>query len=199
MGSVLYSYWLPKLLMGIDITALSKDKNPGAYNAFQFANSKIGAICLALDILKGFIPIFLAGCYLDVARMWFALVIAAPVIGHAFSPWAHCKGGKAIAVTFGVLLGMYRYSLSFLFLALLLLFLTFILQIQPHGLRMIVSMSIYALLCILFPTIPSVSVGGCIAAVVVIFKHIYRCAKEPMNIRLLPYSKLMEFLRKQQR
>ncbi len=199
MGSVLYSYWLPKLLMGIDITALSKDKNPGAFNAFQFANSKIGSICLILDILKGFIPIFLAGQYLDVTRMWFALVIASPVIGHAFSPWAHCKGGKAIAVTFGVLLGMYRYSMSFLFLALLLLFLTFILQIQPHSQRVIVSMVLFALLCILFPTIPSVSVGGCIAAAVVIFKHLYRRTKEPVYIRLLPYSKLMEFFKKQQR
>ena len=145
MGSVLYSYLLPKLLMGIDITALSRDKNPGAFNAFQFANSIIGSICLAMDILKGFIPIYLASRTLDVTRMWFALVIAAPVLGHAFSPWARCKGGKAIAVTFGVLLGMYRYSMSFLFLALLLIFLTFVLQIQPHSLRMIVSMAIFAL------------------------------------------------------
>lgn len=199
MGSVLYSYWLPKLLMGIDITALSKDKNPGAFNAFQFANSKIGSICLILDILKGFLPIFLAGQHLDVTRMWFALVIASPVIGHAFSPWAHCKGGKAIAVTFGVLLGMYRYSMSFLFLALLFLFLTFILQIQPHSQRVIVSMLLFALLCILLPTIPSVSVGGCIAAAVVIFKHLYRQAKEPIYIRLLPYSKLMELVKRQHR
>lgn len=199
MGSVLYSYLLPKLLMGIDITALSKDKNPGAFNAFELANSKIGSICLAMDILKGFIPIYLAGRSLDVTRMWFALVIAAPVLGHAFSPWARCKGGKAIAVTFGVLLGMYRYSMAFLFLALLLLFLTFVLQVQPHSLRMVVSMIIFALLCIFFPTIPSVSVGACITALVVIFRHIYHHVKEPVNIRLLPYSKLMELLRRQQR
>lgn len=196
MGSVLYSSWLPKLLMGIDITALSKDKNPGAFNAFQYANKRMGSLCLALDILKGFVPIYLAGRYLDVGNMWFALVIAAPVLGHAFSPWAHCKGGKAIAVTFGVLLGMYQYSLSFLFLALLLLFLTFIIQVQPHSLRMIISMSIYALLCIFYPTIPSVSVGGCIAAVVVILKHLLHSVKEPMNIRLLPYDKLMKLLEK---
>ena len=76
MGSVLYSYLLPKLLMGIDITALSKDKNPGAFNAFELANSKIGSICLAMDILKGFIPIYLAGRSLDpqgpASRRWWS-------------------------------------------------------------------------------------------------------------------------------
>ena len=37
---------------------------------------------------------------------WFAAVMAAPVLGHAYSVYHRGRGGKAIAVSFGVLLGL---------------------------------------------------------------------------------------------
>ena len=35
-GSILYAYWIPKILFQKDICALSPDGNPGTANAFVY-------------------------------------------------------------------------------------------------------------------------------------------------------------------
>ena len=60
LGSMMFSQWIPKLLAGKDICKESVDNNPGAFNAFKHSGKKIGTLCLALDLLKGFVPVLLA-------------------------------------------------------------------------------------------------------------------------------------------
>ena len=102
-GSVLYSYLLPKALKGIDITAESPDGNPGTANAFTCAGIPIGILVLCMELLKGYLPVHLALREVNPARWSFALILAAPVFGHACPFFQPQKGGKAIAVSFGVL------------------------------------------------------------------------------------------------
>lgn len=59
-GSVLYSYEIPKVFCGIDICARGKDHNPGTANVFRYAGPLPGAVCVALDLLKGFLPVAIA-------------------------------------------------------------------------------------------------------------------------------------------
>ena len=66
LGSILFSYDLPKLLRHTDITLNSDDKNPGAANAFKNAGIPIGILCLICDMFKGFAPVFVASRYIDV-------------------------------------------------------------------------------------------------------------------------------------
>ena len=59
-GSVLYSRYLPKILKGVDIVALSEDHNPGTANVMKYAGVQIGILCLLCDLAKGFVPVFVA-------------------------------------------------------------------------------------------------------------------------------------------
>lgn len=109
-GSMMFSAWLTKL-RGREIREYG-DGNPGAMNAFKAGGPAIGIPALLLDFLKGAVPVGLARWALgDVGRIvvngwWLIPVAIAPVLGHAFSPWRCFRGGKAVAVTFGVWCGL---------------------------------------------------------------------------------------------
>ena len=134
-GSILYSYLLPKALKGIDITAESPDGNPGTANAFTCAGIPIGILVLCMELLKGYLPVHLALREVNPARWSFALILAAPVFGHACPFLQPQKGGKAIAVSFGVLLGLVPFWLPVLSLAALYLIFSLVIVIEPHFYR----------------------------------------------------------------
>ena len=71
LGGVMFSRALPKLLTGKDVCALRADKNPGAANVFAVCGVPMGLLCLALDMLKAYLPVSLAAQYLDTQSVWF--------------------------------------------------------------------------------------------------------------------------------
>lgn len=99
-GSLMFSYWLG-LLADRDVRQVG-DGNPGGINLWKAAGAKIGVVGIALDFAKGYAPVLAAmsAGFRDGHEM--ALIAAAPVAGHLFSPFLKFKGGKGIAVTFGV-------------------------------------------------------------------------------------------------
>ena len=107
-GSVLYSYLIPKYFCHVDVRTVNEDQNPGAFNAFSVAGPRIGLLCVLCDIGKGFLPVFLAAhsSAVSMSSWIFALILLAPVAGHAWPFLQPAKGGKAISVSFGVLLGL---------------------------------------------------------------------------------------------
>ena len=80
LGGVMFSRALPKLLTGKDVCALRADKNPGAANVFAVCGVPMGLLCLALDMLKAYLPVSLAAQYLDTQSVWFALAL--PAVDH---------------------------------------------------------------------------------------------------------------------
>ncbi|MCC3376825.1 glycerol-3-phosphate acyltransferase [Cohnella sp. REN36] len=99
-GSLMFSYALGKLVRR-NLREVG-DGNPGGLNLWRAAGMPLGLAGIALDFLKGYLPVLL---FLgSPAAHGYALVpvALAPVLGHAFSPFLKGKGGKAIAVTFGV-------------------------------------------------------------------------------------------------
>ncbi len=146
LGGVLFSYHLPKLLKGVDVCALSPDHNPGTVNAFRYAGVPVGALCLLCDLGKGFLPVFLSMRLLNPERLWFALIIAAPVLGHAAAPLYRRQGGKAIAAAFGALLGLLPESFLVFVLAALYLFFSLIWVIRPHERRTVVTFGLFSVL-----------------------------------------------------
>ena len=149
LGGVLFSYHLPKILKGVDVCAVSPDHNPGTVNAFRYGGTPVGILCLLCDLAKGFVPVFWAMRVLDPRSPWFALVIAAPALGHALAPLYHRRGGKAIAATFGALLGLVPASCLVAVLAALYLFFSLIWVIQPHERRTVVVFALFAVLAAL--------------------------------------------------
>ena len=104
-GSILYAYLLPKYICHIDIMKDSHDHNPGTFNAFALAGTQVGILVIALELLKGFLPVWLGSHILDTRRWMFAFVLCAPVAGHAFPLFYPKRGGKAIAVSFWGIIG----------------------------------------------------------------------------------------------
>ena len=103
-GSLMFSFWLGKL-KGFDIRNYG-DGNPGAVNAFKAGGWFIGILSLLLDYLKGFLPVLFIVQNLSINDMRLVPIAIGPVLGHAFSPFLKFRGGKSIAVTFGVWSGL---------------------------------------------------------------------------------------------
>lgn len=176
LGGVLFSYHLPKLLKGIDVRALSPDHNPGTVNAFKYAGWPVGALCLLCDLMKGFLPVFLAMRVLDFQSPWFALIIAAPVLGHAAAPLYRGRGGKAIAASFGALLGLLPVSFLVFLLAALYLFFSLVWIIYPHERRTVAVFSLFSLFsaaAALYTGRWSFSLGALLLSAVVIWKNLH--------------------------
>ena len=92
-------------LRGVDVQTESEDGNPGTFNAFACGGAFCGILVLLADLGKGALPVALCARDLGMDSWMFALVMAAPVFGHAHSLFQKGHGGKAIAVSFGVLIG----------------------------------------------------------------------------------------------
>jgi len=77
--------------------------NPGATNAARALGKSTGVLVGLIDVLKGFIPTVLFSLWGpgigEVAGL-------AAVLGHIFSPFLGGKGGKGVATTLGVVLGV---------------------------------------------------------------------------------------------
>ena len=187
-GSVLFSYWLPKLLCGVDVLVQSEDRNPGTANAMKLAGVPVGTLCLVCDIAKGFVPVFLASLRLNEWNPLFGVVMAAPVLGHAFSPMLRGKGGKAIAVSFGVLLGVARLRPDLLVcLAVLFVFFSVVLVLKPHSFRSIATYGLFAAYALAAVRPSSLVIGVVTMAAVVIIKHILHGERAPWRMRFLPW------------
>ena len=186
-GSVLYAYLLPRLFRHIDIRKLAPDGNPGSANAFLYACIPVGMMSIVCELLKGALPVFAAARDLEISHWLFALVMAAPVAGHAFPLF--CKkhtGGKAIAVSFGVLLGLYPHLAPVLTLAVLYLLFSLVIIITPHFFRSVVTFTLFALCCLLGGRQPaSVTLGCFLLSLLVVSRHFARYQGEKPALQLL--------------
>ena len=110
-GSIPFSVWLGKLFLRADVRQFG-DGNPGATNVFRAGNNIIGLLALLLDISKGAIPVGLAYNNLGIRGIPMFLIAIAPILGHAFSPFLRFKGGKALAVSLGIWIGLTIWKAS---------------------------------------------------------------------------------------
>lgn len=183
-GSVLYAHLIPRLVKGVDVTEQSRDGNPGAANAFQLGGLWVGMLSLVMDLVKGMAPVYMAARMLDISHPGFCAVLAAPAIGHAFPLGRFRRGGKAIAVSFGVLLGILPTWQPLALLAGLYIFFSVIVVISPHLFRSILVFGLFAAGCVFCGLPWPVTAGCCMTAAVVIFKHFVRYQGEKPAVRL---------------
>lgn len=104
-GSLPFAVWIGKGLLRKDIQKYG-DANPGATNVLRAGGRGAAALALLLDFLKGAIPVGLAHFTAQLTGWSLIIVALAPALGHAFSPFLHFKGGKAVAVTGGIWCGL---------------------------------------------------------------------------------------------
>lgn len=120
-GSLMFSYWMG-LAIKKDLKQIG-DGNPGAFNLWHAAGSKLGLLGIFLDFMKGYLPLVLLIRLGWISGMAIVPVAIAPIFGHAFSPFLKGKGGKAIAVTFGVWSAVSGFEISLAYAIILAIFL----------------------------------------------------------------------------
>jgi len=103
-GSMPFGYWLVRVLKGVDIRTVGSG-NIGASNVWRTYGRGLGLTVMLLDVVKGFVPAFLATVY--VGHLAGALAGVAAMIGH----WRPLflgfqKGGKMVATCGGAFLGV---------------------------------------------------------------------------------------------
>lgn len=111
IGSIPTAYIFGRVLKGIDIRKQGSG-NVGATNALRVLGKKAGISVLIIDILKGFICVVLVGNII-LAKTGFLssenlriLLGLACVFGHNWTVFLNFKGGKGMAATLGILLGL---------------------------------------------------------------------------------------------
>lgn len=118
-GSLPFSVWLSRALARADVRRYG-DGNPGATNAFRAGGPVVGLLALVLDVSKAAAPVGWAYVTLGVRGPAIVLIATAALVGHAVSPFLGFRGGKALAVTLGVWIGLTLWRLSLPALALVL-------------------------------------------------------------------------------
>ena len=131
-GSVLYARVFASLFGRRDILSQSADQNPGTANAFKYGGFYCGLCTLVFDLFKGFLPVYAYVKCGSAEPLVTALVVAAPVLGHAFPLFYRFRGGKGIAVSFGALAGLYPALVPLLTLAFFFIAFSTVVKITPN-------------------------------------------------------------------
>ena len=102
LGSVPFGLILTQRFGAGDLRSIGSG-NIGATNVLRTGRKELAAATLLLDLLKGFAAVLLAW-------RWFpevpGMAALGAVLGHCFPVWLRFKGGKGVATTMGVCLGL---------------------------------------------------------------------------------------------
>ncbi|OQW65555.1 MAG: acyl-phosphate glycerol 3-phosphate acyltransferase [Proteobacteria bacterium ST_bin11] len=92
-------------MMGLADPRENGSGNPGATNVMRIGGKKAAAITLVGDALKGLLPVLLAKA-VGVDSLVLSLVVFAAFVGHLYPIFFEFKGGKGVATSLGVTLGV---------------------------------------------------------------------------------------------
>jgi len=101
---------------GIDLRRAGSG-NVGATNVGRAVGRRWGYLCFALDCAKGFVPVLVVGLLLRARpgfptqahqAAWLA-VGCGTILGHVFSFYLRFRGGKGVATSLGVVMGIFPY------------------------------------------------------------------------------------------
>lgn len=114
LGACPFSLWIGRWLLGKDIRDYG-DGNPGAVNVFRTGGRKAGSLALTLDIAKGTPFVVLAYSFFGLPEVTVMIVAVSAILGSAFSPILRFRGGKSVAITYGVLLALPQHEILLAF------------------------------------------------------------------------------------
>jgi glycerol-3-phosphate acyltransferase PlsY len=107
LGTVPVGLMVGKVSRGIDIRDYGSG-NVGAANVLRTLGPGPAAVVFAGDTLKGLAAVLFAGALVQGAGRPIIVVIAGllSIVGHSASPFLGFRGGKGVATSLGVIIGM---------------------------------------------------------------------------------------------
>jgi len=110
IGSIPTAYIFGRLIKGQDIRKFGSG-NVGATNALRLLGRGWGVTVLVLDIIKGILPVVFiptlstTNSYIP-NEIFYLLIGLSCICGHIWTIFLGFRGGKGVATTFGVLIGL---------------------------------------------------------------------------------------------
>ena len=110
LGSIPFGLILTKIFLKKDIREVGSG-NIGTTNVLRTGNKFLALTTLLLDLLKGFVSVFITLLYFESLTSYSSLIC---FIGHIYPVWLKFKGGKGVATYLGVILALsYKFFLVF--------------------------------------------------------------------------------------
>ncbi len=115
LGSIPTAVWLGKIKYNIDVREHGSN-NAGATNTFRVLGKKAGIVVLLVDISKGalavLLPFFIFQYSWNDDTLIHLKIIAgvSAVLGHIFPIFAGFNGGKGVATSLGIIIGLQPLS-----------------------------------------------------------------------------------------
>ncbi len=112
LGSIPFGLIIAKA-HGRDLRSIGSG-NIGATNLSRALGRKWAYLCFFLDAAKGLLPMVVAARFISsppaVMELFLVLVVGcAAILGHIFPVYIKFRGGKGVATSFGVALGLWPY------------------------------------------------------------------------------------------
>ena len=170
-GSVPWSLILVSCISRKNIRDVG-DGNPGATNAWKTSGAIVGMCAMVLDVCKSCLPVWLSMSHLAdpedlFGHIQMSVILLAPIVGHAWSPFLRLRGGRALAPMWGVWIAItsaYAFFAGLLFLGMMHLFQ------RNHAVT--VTMCLVGFFVTLYP----------------LFSHTYILLFWPVNLAILIYK-----------
>ena len=110
LGSIPFGLLITKFFLKKDVRDVGSG-NIGATNVLRTGKKLLAALTLLLDVLKGYLSVYLTFQYYNDFVYIAALMC---FIGHIFPIWLKFKGGKGVAAYLGIILGL-SFTLGVIF------------------------------------------------------------------------------------
>jgi glycerol-3-phosphate acyltransferase PlsY len=105
LGGVPFGLLIAKAWRGVDIRQVGSG-NIGATNVYRALGPAPGITVFIADVLKGLVPTVI-GAQLSPERPWVPVTAGlAAILGHSLSPFLKFRGGKGVATSLGVAIGL---------------------------------------------------------------------------------------------
>lgn len=187
LGSIPSGYIICRVFKKIDIRNYGSG-NIGATNVYRVCGGFLGITVLILDILKGFIPVFISKNIFHFPSTVSIITGLVAIFGHIFSIFLKGKGGKGVATSFGVIIGLFPLSALFSFILwLIILLISHIVSVASITAGFFLPIFIY-----LFYKDISLTILGIVIFFFVVYTHrenIKRLKKGKENRIILPWEK----------
>lgn len=173
LGSIPTAVWIGKSKYGLDVREHGS-KNAGATNTFRVLGKKAGKVVLTIDILKGMLAVLLPYIVLPLSfadsHLTHIQLVASflAVLGHVFPIFAGFKGGKGVATSLGVIVGLQPIAAGICLIIFLIVFIsTNYVSLGSISAALAFSISLW-----LFPiNTYALPIFGSVLAFIVIFTH----------------------------
>jgi acyl phosphate:glycerol-3-phosphate acyltransferase len=167
IGGLPFGYLFVRFSLGKDVRTMGSG-NIGATNVHRTAGGKAGVIVLLLDILKGFVAIWLAAVISDSSPLALAWAAAAVMVGHCYPIFLGFKGGKAVAC----FIGAFLYLAPIPLLITILIFVIVVAVSKYISLGSIIGAALFPLVMWLVQHPPRVLLYAAIfSAILIVYRH----------------------------